>query len=141
VDEQTMITVADTGFAVALANQQDEQHAAVKAVYAQQRQILLPQTVLAEVAYLLDRDAGTAQLIKFLESLPVSRFQLVGLMEQDIARTATILRQYQDSRIDFVDASVMAIAERYTLTTILILDRRDFSLYQPPHCSAFMLLP
>ena len=136
-----MITVADTGFAVALANQQDEQHAAVKAVYAQQRQILLPQTVLAEVAYLLDRDAGTAQLIKFLESLPVSRFQLVGLMEQDIARTATILRQYQDSRIDFVDASVMAIAERYTLTTILTLDRRDFSLYQPPHCSAFMLLP
>lgn len=136
-----MITVADTGFAVALANQQDEQHAAVKAVYAQQRQILLPQTVLAEVAYLLDRDAGTAQLIKFLESLPVSRFQLVGLMEQDIARTATILRQYQDSRIDLVDASVMAIAERYTLTTILTLDRRDFSLYQPPHCSAFMLLP
>ena len=66
-----MTTVADTGFVVALANQREEYHAPVKAVYAQQRQILLPQTVLAEVAYLLDRDAGTAQLIKFLESLPV----------------------------------------------------------------------
>lgn len=136
-----MTTVADTGFVVALANQRDEQHAAVKAVYAKQRQILLPQTVLAEVAYLLDRDAGTAQLIKFLESLSVSRFQLVGLLDQDIVCTAAILRQYQDSRIDFVDASVMAIAERYNLTTILTLDRRDFSLYQPPHCSAFTLLP
>ena len=136
-----MTAVADTGFAVALANKKDDQHAPVKTVYAQQRHILLPQTVLAEVAYLLDRDAGTAQLIKFLESLPVSRFQLVGLIEQDIARIAAILRQYQDSRIDFVDASVMAIAERYHLTTILTLDRRDFSLYKPPHCPAFILLP
>ena len=136
-----MTTIADTGFIVALANQRDEQHAPVKAVYAQQRQILLPQTVLAEVAYLLDRDAGTAQLIKFLKSLPVSRFQLVGLIDRDITRTAAILSQYQDSRIDFVDASVIAVAERYNLTTILTLDHRDFSLYQPPHCSAFTLLP
>jgi predicted nucleic acid-binding protein len=136
-----MTTVADTGFVVALANQQDNQHAAVKAIYAQQRQILLPQTVLAEVAYLLTRDAGTAKFIQFLESLPVSRLQLVGLIDQDIVRTTAILRQYQDSRIDFVDASVMAIAERHNLTTILTLDRRDFSLYQPPHCSAFTLLP
>jgi predicted nucleic acid-binding protein len=49
-----MTTVAATGFVVALANQRDEHHAAVKAVYAQHRQTLLPQTVLAEVAYLLD---------------------------------------------------------------------------------------
>ena len=136
-----MMSVADTGFVVALANQRDTYHAAVKVVYARQRHILLPQTVLAEVAYLLDRDAGTAQLIKFLESLPVSRFHLVGLIDQDIVRTAAILHQYQDSRIDFVDASVMALAERQSLTTILTLDRRDFSLYQPPHCSAFTLLP
>lgn len=136
-----MITIADTGFVVAIANQRDEQHPAAKAIYAQQQQIYLPQTVLAEIAYLLDRDAGTAQLIKFLESLPASRFQMVGLIPEDIARTTAILRQYQDSRIDFVDASVMAMAERYNLNTILTLDRRDFSLYQPSHCSAFTLLP
>lgn len=136
-----MTTVADTGFVVALANRRDDRHSEVKVVYAQQQTILLPQTVLAEVAYLLDRDAGTTQLIKFLQSLPLSRFQLVALIPQDINRTAAILHQYQDSRIDFVDASVMAISERYNLNTILTLDRRDFSLYQPPHCDAFTLLP
>lgn len=136
-----MTTVADTGFAVALANQRDKHHIAVKKVYANQRQILLPQTVLAEVAYLLHRDAGTIQLVKFLESLPASRFQSTCLIAQDFARSAAILNQYSDSRIDFVDASVMALAERYNLETILTLDRRDFSLYQPPHCTAFTLLP
>lgn len=80
-------------------------------------------------------------MLKFLESLPISRFKVIGLIPEDIARTAAILRQYQDSRIDFVDASVMAIAERYRLDTILTLDRRDFSIYQPAHCSAFTLLP
>jgi predicted nucleic acid-binding protein len=141
MDNQSMTTVTDTGFVVALANQRDKQHTAVKAVYAQQRHIYLPQTVLAEVAYLIDRDAGTVQLLKFLESLPISRFKVIGLIPEDIARTAAILRQYQDSRIDFVDASVMAIAERYRLDTILTLDHRDFSIYQPAHCSAFTLLP
>lgn len=136
-----MTTIADTGFVVALVNQRDDHHIAVKAIYAEQRQILLPQTVLAEVGYLLDRDAGSTALIKFLESLPVSRFQLIGLLPPDLARTAAILKQYQDSRIDFVDASVMAVAERYGLETILTLDRRDFSLYKPLHCPAFTLRP
>lgn len=136
-----MTTVADTGFAVALLNQHDLHHTAVKKVYANQRQVLLPQTVLTEVAYLLHRDAGTAQVVRFLESLLNSRFQPICLTDQDFARSAAILQQYRDSRIDFVDASVMAIAERYSLDTILTLDRRDFGLYQPPHCSAFILLP
>lgn len=136
-----MTTVADTGFAVALGNQGDQYHDDAKRVYAKQKQILLPQTVLAEVAYLLSRDAGTAQLVKFLEALPTSRFQPICLTNQDFARCAAILKQYSDSRIDFVDASVMAIAERDRLDTILTLDRRDFSFYQPPHCAAFILLP
>ena len=136
-----MTTIADTGFAVALSNQKDQFHADAKRVYAQQTHILLPQTVLAEVAYLLHRDAGSAQLVQFLTALPTSRFQPTCLTEKDLARSAEILKRYSDSRIDFVDASVMAVAERCSLDTILTLDRRDFSIYKPTHCSAFTLLP
>ena len=46
-------------------------------------------------------------------------------------RVAEILDEYLDSRIDFVDASVMAVAERYGSTKILTLDQRDFRLYRP----------
>jgi predicted nucleic acid-binding protein len=135
------IAVADTGFVVALLNRTDVRHEAVKAVYANQRSVLLPQTVLAEVAYLLGRDAGTAVVVSFLNGLAASRFRLVALVEQDVSRIAEILAQYADSRIDFVDASVMAIAERYSSTTILTLDQRDFGLFRPKHCDSFEILP
>ncbi|MCY7334586.1 MAG: PIN domain-containing protein [Pseudanabaena sp. CAN_BIN31] len=138
---ESITAIADTGFIVALTNIKDIHHQNVKAVYVNQRKILLPQTVLAEVAYLLAREAGISLVVKFLRSLMASRFELVSLIEEDITTIANILDQYQSSRIDFVDASVMAVAERYDLTTILTIDRRDFSLYRPKHCAAFTILP
>jgi len=138
---ETINAVADTSFVVALVNEKDAHHLASKKAYASQRQILLPQTVLAEVAYLLGRDAGIPVLTRFLRSLSSSRFQLLSLVEQDITNIADILDRYRDSRIDFVDASVIVVAERYYLVSILTLDRRDFSLYQPQHCPAFILTP
>ena len=111
--------VADTGFVVALLNRLDTMHNSVTPVYTQQKQILLPQTVLAEVAYLVGRNAGSATLVAFLKGLSASRFILVALTDQDLVRVAEILDEYADSRIDFVDASVMAIAERFDIKRIL----------------------
>jgi uncharacterized protein len=136
-----MISIADTGFIVALIDRQDSYHQEAKTIYLQQKQILVPQSVLAEVAYLLGCHVGVSAVIQFLRALKTSRFELMALTEEDIARIEDILETYQDSRVDFVDASVMAIAERLNLTTILTLDRRDFSLYRPQHCTAFTLLP
>lgn len=135
------IVIADTGFVVALLNSSDIKHKDVTAVYLQQRQILLPQTVLAEVAYLLGRDAGISIVVAFLRGIAASRFKLVALTDSDLERVAEILEKYADSRIDFVDASVMAVAERYGSTTILTLDQRDFRLFRPLHCQSFEILP
>lgn len=133
--------IADTGFVVALANRSDSKHQAVRTVYIQQQMILLPQTVLAEVAYLIGRESGIVTVASLLRGLPVSRFSLIALVEQDILRVAEILNQYADSRIDFVDATVMAVAERLNIVTVLTLDRRDFSLFRPRHCDIFNLIP
>jgi uncharacterized protein len=62
--------IADTGFVVALVNRLDDRHADVAPIYAQYPKILLPQVVLVEVAYLINRDAGMATVIKFLPGLP-----------------------------------------------------------------------
>jgi predicted nucleic acid-binding protein len=97
--------------------------------------------VLAEVAYLVGRTGGVSSVAAFLRGLPDSRFRLVALEDQDIARIANILQAYEDSRIDFVDASVMTVAERFGLSTILTLDRRDFQIFRPSHCTHFQLLP
>ncbi|MEA5580162.1 PIN domain-containing protein [Nodularia harveyana UHCC-0300] len=133
--------VADTGFVVALLNRLDTMHNSVAPVYVQQKQILLPQTVLAEVAYLVGRNAGSATLVAFLKGISASRFILVALTDQDLVRVAEILDEYADSRIDFVDASVMAIAERFNIKRILTLDQRDFRLFRPQHSDCFEILP
>jgi len=116
-------------------------HSIVTTVYIEQKQILLPQTVLAELAYLVGRNAGVATVVAFLQGLSASRFRLVALTDQDVIRVAQILDEYADSRIDFVDATVMAIAERYSIKKIFTLDQRDFRLFRPKHCNSFEILP
>lgn len=133
--------IADTGFVVALLNQRDNRHQDVVPIYTQRSQIILPQTVLAEVAYLIGRDVGIIPVAAFLKGISASRFQLTALNDRDVNRTAEILETYADSRIDFVDATVMSIAERYQSVVILTLDQRDFRLFRPQHCLSFELLP
>jgi predicted nucleic acid-binding protein len=66
---------------------------------------------------------------------------LCALTEQDTDRIAEILEEYQDSRIDFVDASVMAIAERYQTQTVFTIDQRDFRIFRPRHVDHLLLFP
>lgn len=133
--------IADSGFIVALANRLDQRHAEVRPIYLQYPQILLPQLALVEVAYLIGRDVGIPTVVKFLKGIPASRFELIEATAQDINRAADILDRYVDSKIDYVDACVMAISERLNITTVLTIDRRDFSLFRPLHCQNFILLP
>jgi len=64
---------------------------------------------------LLGRNAGILAVVAFLRGIAASRFNLVALTDSDLERVAEILEKYADSRIDFVDASVMAVAERYVV--------------------------
>lgn len=133
--------IADTGFVVALTNRSDQRHEDVLPVYLQYLHILLPQLVLVEVAYLIGRDAGIPTVVQFLKGLSASRFTPIAATDDDIARAASLIEQYADSKVDFVDASVMAIAERLNIKTILTIDQRDFRMVRPSHCDSFTLLP
>ena len=133
--------VDDTGFIVALTNTNDTAHVSARQNFIRFEQIFLPQSTLTEILFLIRRDAGTATVINFLDSLYRSRLKLTCLNDQDIKRTTQLLKQYQDSRIDFVDASVMAMAERLEIRNILTLDRRDFSLVRPAKWDYFEPYP
>jgi len=90
---------------------------------------------------LIGHGMGISTVVKLLKGIPASRFELIEATAQDIDRIAQILEQYADSKVDFVDASVMAIAKRLNITTVLTIDQRDFSLFRPVYCPNFMLLP
>lgn len=59
----------------------------------------------------------------------------------DFARVAHLVRRYADLPLDAVDAAVVATAERLGATKIATVDRKDFRIVVPAHCSGFELLP
>lgn len=77
----------------------------------------------------------------FLENLSETDFVLEAPTAGDYRRSAEVLRKYNDANIDFVDAVVVAIAERLNITKILTVDRRHFGAFKPKHCAAFEILP
>lgn len=103
--------------------------------------LLLPAPVLPELAYHLRRIGGAKLTAQAIRSIEKGRMMITHPISQDYLHAADILDKYYDSRIDFVDATIMSIAERMGVQRILTFDRRDFGLYRPRHCDAFDLLP
>jgi predicted nucleic acid-binding protein len=136
-----MTVLADTGFVLAMSISRDKWSQACREIYQHEPVILLPESSLAEIAYMLSKAGGSRGLIDFLYALPESRFDLVGLEQQDIRRATKLLDTYQNLPLDFVDAAIIALAERMNITRILTVDRRDFSIVRPRHIEHFELLP
>lgn len=136
-----MEAIADTSFVVAILNRHETVHEKAVHIFKQYHVIGLPQTVLAEVCYMIGARVGVKAVISFLRNIPNSRFVLQPIDVQDVNAISLLLEQYADSRIDFVDASVMVLAEKHNVATILTLDQRDFSLVKSNKFAYFQLLP
>jgi len=132
----------DTSFLFALADASDRNHARVLDVARHViATLILPLPVLPEICYLLASRLGHATMRRFLHELAASDTVLVPIDRADLRRISELLDQYADSRLDFVDAAIVAIAERQGVTRILTLDRRDFTMVRPRHCAYFEILP
>lgn len=137
-----MTYLLDTSFWFALLNRHEKQHLAVVSVAQKITEPVLTVTpVTAEVAYLVRRDLGQTALSQFIASLVEPDFQPVEPMRVDYQRAAAIVQQYQDAHIDFVDAFLVAVAERLNIRHILTLDQRHFRLFRFQHCPNFEILP
>ena len=137
-----MSVLADTSFLFALANRNEAHHQACYAVaQTLHRRLVIPVTVLPEIAYLLDSRLGHAVLREFTRQLTQPGWIIETLTQADLVRAAELLEHYKDARLDFVDATTVALAERLRIRTILTLDHRHFRLMRPQHCAAFELLP
>jgi hypothetical protein len=135
-----MPLLLDTGALYALADADDDWHVPVRDFLRSERQSLLaPVTVIPEVAYLMRKRLGPAVETRFAESLAAGEIAIENLTPRDLARCAELLHLY--AFLGFVDASVVAIAERLKLRALVTTDRRDFSRVRAAHVAAFQLLP
>ena len=137
-----MAILVDTGPLVAEADRGDADHLRVRAFFASNREpLLVPVTVLPEVCYLLGRRVGVTAEAAFVRSMGARELTLEPVTVQDLERVAELLETYADARLDFVDACVVAVAERLRINRVATLDHRDFGIIRPRHTAAFELLP
>ena len=137
-----MAYLLDSGYLYALVNGKDAWHSAVNGVELnQQEQIFLLIPAITEVTFLLQRDLGKNAVWEFVETRTQTDLLLTSPKPIDFKRSAEILRKYDDANIDFVDALIVAMAERLNIIKILTVDRRHFQIFRPRHCEAFEILP
>ena len=134
--------IVDTGIVYALADSKDSWHLrAVDFVTAYQGRLIVPSPTIPEACYLLNTYLGSFAETEFVKSLVNREIVVEHFNSSDLSRCVEVLKKYEDSNIGFVDAAIIAVAERLNICKILTTDRRHFSLIKPKHCEAFTLLP
>jgi uncharacterized protein len=137
-----MAILVDTSVLLAAAFARDQNHVTASRLLraSEDENRVVPVTVLNELFYL------TSARINYMRAVQVfartrTAFEIQGLERPDMVRMQAIMEQYGDAKFDFVDVSLMALAERLEITQICNLDRRDFSVFRPRHCDYLELLP
>lgn len=121
-----MITL-DTSAILALLNRQDGAHrAAVQALETDRGPYLVPAATLGEVGFLVEDRLGVKVLDLFLEDLEIGAWAL-DCGEGDMPRVRALLRRYADLSLGYVDAAVIACAER-SGGRVMTFDLRDFGV-------------
>jgi predicted nucleic acid-binding protein len=135
-----MPLLLDTGILYAMADEDDAWHARVVGYLETNTDVLMtPVTVVPEAAYLLRARLGPQVEREFIASLAAREVAVEMLSNADLVRAAAVMVERPD--VGFVDASVVAIAERLRLDRIATTDRRHFSTITPRHRPAFDLVP
>jgi predicted nucleic acid-binding protein len=89
----------------------------------------------------LAKRLGHPVMRDFVIHLSASGWHVENLGGEDLQRASELLTVYADAKLDFADATIVAMAERLGVETILTLDRRDFSMVRPKHIPNFNILP
>lgn len=121
--------VVDTGPIVALVNNRDNHHVACRELLRNAPgPLLVPAPVFAEAAILLERRCGPAAELAFLQDVRDGAYTVVDTTSEDLERICELVDKYSDLPLGTVDASVVAVAERFPVTAVATLDRKHFSI-------------
>lgn len=121
-----MKILVDTAPIVAAIHQRDPAHQMARTSMARlRRRAVLPSPVLVEADYLIRSRAGASAARAFLKSIAKGTHEVAYMTAGLMQRAAELDAKYADLNLGFVDASVMAIAERHEMP-IFTFDFRGF---------------
>lgn len=134
-------TILDTGPIVGLLSDADEHHAAsetaVKAAAAGGRTLFTTWEVIGE-AYTLFRMRyspadSAAPALEVMRWARGSAVEVLATAEADHQRAAALLALYGQLRLSYVDALLLAIAERHRVEELITVDGRHFDAVRLGH--------
>ncbi len=137
-----MTLIVDTGSILKLIEEPSDVSRAIAATLRSERsRPVLPQTVAAELDYMLNSRGGPAAGRRFLQDLAADRFEVPCLNATDFQAIAKLNERYRDLKVGLVDLSVVVMAARYKTLRLLTVDQRHFRLLRPLQGGTFTLLP
>ncbi len=105
--------LVDTGVFLAAANRREQQHGAcVELLRAHVGDLAATAPVIAESAWLIEHRLGTVAEAALLRLVMSGDVRVIDLTMPDYERCIELVEQYADLGLGFVDASIVAIAER-----------------------------
>lgn len=130
----------DTGAILAILDQDDQWHEACEEAYNSVRLPLGTTTaVLAELFHLLERERRDAAIAWTL--LRSTAIHVLPITDADMRELERLMDRYADRPMDFADATLVRLAERESLSTILTIDHDDFETYRIGKRKRFRILP
>ena len=134
--------VVDTGVIVAAADRNDPAHRRCADLLASEPgPIVTTGLVVAEAAYLIQRELGVESEALLFQSIAEGCIQVAEFNRSDWVRVQELVRTYGDLPLGGTDATVIALAERLDQARVATLDHRHFSIVRPAHRAAFDLVP
>jgi predicted nucleic acid-binding protein len=134
------VGLIDTGAILALVDRNDKWHQRCVDAYNHNRlPWLTTEAVLTEVFHLVRRNPGDDRPIWTL--LHSGAVGISTIAHEELPQIHDLMAQYADRPMDFADATLVHLAARERLSTILTIDHDDFETYRLPRGKKFTIQP
>jgi predicted nucleic acid-binding protein len=120
----------DSGPLIALFDRDDAYHKRIVTFLKDQAfRFVTTLAVITEVSHMLDFNINAQ--IDFFEWVLRRGVILADITQDDFPRIITLIKKYNDLPMDFADASLVVVAEKTSLRSIISIDS-DFDIYRLP---------
>jgi hypothetical protein len=134
------VGIIDTGVIIALIHRSDSRHSACVQAFSKVRlPLLTTQAALTETFYLAARIGLDPRPIWRL--LRAGAIRLSPITHEELPLIQRLVEEYSDRPMDFADATLVHLATRERISTILTVDFGDFETYRLPGRKRFTILP
>ena len=134
--------LTDTGPLIALLDKRDDLHQPCLEALAQlpAAPLLTTWPCLTEAMHILGAAGGYRYQAMLWRLIEDEKVQVRDLRTADIERMNALMKKYQDTPMDFADASLVAVADSLKLKRIFTIDS-DFLVYRLSNGSGFEIIP